>query len=220
MTGATPIPSAEARSLSAGLAAALTAAVGVTILALHAIKPEFEPTWRFLSEYAIGDSGWVMQGAFFLWAASCAALAAALWNEVGTLPGKIGVVMLGGVVVGLVGAGVFVMDPVTINPENATHSGRMHGLASMLGIPGLPIAAMLISASLVKTGKWAPHRKAVMLAAHTTWISLVLMMVYVIAVVPKAGGFTENTYAGLMNRLVVAAYLAWQWVVARRIRVD
>jgi hypothetical protein len=35
--------------------------------------------------------------------------------------------------------------------------------------------------------------------------------------VPRAGGFTNEVWAGWMNRLVVASYLAWQLIVARRI---
>ena len=48
------------------------------IALLHAIKPEFEPSWRFLSEYSIGRHGWVMMTAFFLWGISCFTLSVAL----------------------------------------------------------------------------------------------------------------------------------------------
>jgi hypothetical protein len=34
-------------------------------LARHFLKPEFDPSWRMVSEYAIGRWGWVMQLAFF-----------------------------------------------------------------------------------------------------------------------------------------------------------
>ena len=69
-------------AMAARVAAAGTMAVALIIVALHAIKPEFEPSWRFISEYAIGPYGWIMKLAFLIWAASCAALALALRREV------------------------------------------------------------------------------------------------------------------------------------------
>ncbi|HEU5050135.1 MAG TPA: hypothetical protein VFU00_07440, partial [Gemmatimonadales bacterium] len=58
---------------------------------------------------------------------------------------------------------------------------------------------------------------AVRLAAHATWISLALMIAYLAYAVPRAGGFNSSVYAGLMNRLVVLAYIIWQLMLARRL---
>ncbi len=197
------------------LAAAGTLSVALIVAALHAIKPEFEPSWRFISEYAIGRYGWIMQAAFFIWAASCAALALALNREVNTFRGKAGVAVLLIVAAALVAAGLFAQDPVTARPEELTTSGHIHAIASMIGVPGIPIAAMLISSSLWRANPaWTPHRAAIMWPAHATWISLVLMAAYLGWAVPRAGGFNMEVWAGWMNRLVVATYLAWQMVVA------
>lgn len=38
----------------------LTTLLFMLLLALlHIIKPEIEPTWRFISEYAFGKNGWL-----------------------------------------------------------------------------------------------------------------------------------------------------------------
>ncbi len=88
----------------------------------------------------------------------------------------------------------------------------------MIGIPGIPVAAMLISSSVWRTNSaWTPHRTVIMLAAHATWISLALMVGYLMWAVPRAGGFTTEVWAGWMNRLVVATYLAWQVTIASRV---
>ena len=63
------------------IAAAGAAAVALVIIGLHALRPEFEPSWRFISEYAIGRHAWIMKGGFLIWALSCAALALALWQK-------------------------------------------------------------------------------------------------------------------------------------------
>ena len=46
------------------LAFAGTATLVVLLAALHFIKPELDPSWHFISEYAIGDYGWMMVVAF------------------------------------------------------------------------------------------------------------------------------------------------------------
>jgi hypothetical protein len=53
--------------------------------------------------------------------------------------------------------------------------------------------------------------------AHLTWISLLLMALYMAWAVPRAGGFNADVWAGWMNRFVVATYLAWQSLIACRI---
>lgn len=129
-----------------------------------------------------------------------------------------GVAVLLIVAAALVFAGLFPQDPVTAKPDETTTSGAIHAIASMIGIPGVPVAAMLISSSLGRTNPaWAPHRSAIMWSANATWISLVLMAAYLMWAVPRAGGFNMEVWAGWMNRLVVAAYLAWQLVVAHRL---
>jgi hypothetical membrane protein len=193
-------------------------AVFLAILALHAIKPEYHPSWRFISEYAIGPWGWVMQLTFVVWAVSCATLAVAARPEVHNRRGRAGVVLLWVVAVALVVAGIFPQDPVTSQPSEATTAGMMHAIASSIGIPGIPIAAMLIISGL-KAGRRDSAALPVGLraSAHATWVSLLLMVLYLMWQVPRAGGFTAEVWAGWMNRLVVSTYLIWQLLLARHL---
>jgi hypothetical membrane protein len=200
---------ATALQVATGGAVALLAIVAL----MHVVKPEMEPSWRFVSEYAIGRMGWLMKLGFLAWAASCLALSHAVRPVMTNAKGRVGAWLLAIVSVALVIAGIFPQDPVTSTPDQATTAGMLHGVASMVGIPGIPIAAMLIS-----TGLPADRANgAVRLAAHGTWISLALMIGYLAYAVPRAGGFIPGVYAGWMNRLVVLAYLTWQLVLARRL---
>lgn len=205
-------------ALESRIAAAGTIAVALIIVALHLIKPELEPSWRFISEYAVGPHGWIMKLAFLFWAASCGALALALRREVKSWPGRAGLAVLLIVAAALVPAGLFAQDPITAKPDEFTTSGNIHAMASMIGIPGIPIAAMLISSSLSRTSPaWAPHRSFIMWTAHATWIGFALMGAYLMWAVPRAGGFNADVWAGWMNRLVVATYLTWQLAIAYRL---
>jgi hypothetical protein len=178
---------------------------------LHLVKPELDPSWRFISEYAIGPFGWLMTLGFLAWAASCLALSIAVRPLMTNARGRAGAWLLAVVAVALVVAGIFPQDPVTTAPGQGTTAGMLHAVASMVGIPGIPIAAVLISSGL------PAGRGAVRLAAHLTWISLALMIAYLAFAVPRAGGFNASVHAGLMNRLVVLTYIAWQLLLARRL---
>jgi hypothetical protein len=209
---------ARSSTVSAGaLAAGGGVAAGVLVAALHLLKPELDPSWRFISEYATGRHGWVMMLAFAIWAVSCASLAVALQPHLPSGRGRAGRLVLLVVAVALLVAGVFPQDLVTARPEDATAAGLLHALASMVGIPGLPIAAVLISTALAALPAWRPHRAAILASAVATWVSLATMIVYLTLRVPAAGGFNPEVWAGWMNRLVVATYLVWQVIVARRL---
>lgn len=167
------------------------------ILALHVVRPEFDPLRRFLSEYALGDLGWMMMVAFMVWALSVLLLAAALRGLMVTLIGRIGLAVLVIVSVSLVVAGLF--------PMSETEEGMMHGLAAMVGMPGLPLAALLVTYGLAKPrGAW------LLWSAHATWLSLAAMSAYINWAIAHYGGFTPELMAGWLNRLVVAADCAWQ----------
>jgi Protein of unknown function (DUF998) len=185
------------------------------VLLLHVIKPELEPSWRFVSEYSIGRYGWVMVTAFFAWGLSCLALFVSLREEVKTLGGRIGRRVLFAVGLAMFAAGLFDQDPVTAKPDELSTPGTMHGIAAMIGIPGLPLAAVLIGRSVTRHNRdWIGRRRLVMLTAYLTCLSLVAMAVYLAVAVPRAGGFRPGVHAGWMNRLVVFTYCVWQIAVS------
>lgn len=114
-------------------------------------------------------------------------------------------------------AGIFAMDPITASKDALTTHGNLHALASMIGIPGLPMAAVLISRSLASDQSWSFARRSLLWAAHLTWISLVLMFAVLGVLLPQNDGkFGPDVLIGWPNRLVVVAYSGWLIVVAWR----
>ena len=49
----------------AGAAAAL-----LSLALLHVVSPEFDPSWRMISEYATGKFGWLLSFMFAAWGIS------------------------------------------------------------------------------------------------------------------------------------------------------
>lgn len=72
-------------------------AVGTILLlaGLHVASPEFDPSWRMISEYAFGHYGWVLSLMFLCWGTSSWALAVGIWSQVRTKSGKVGLVVSG-----------------------------------------------------------------------------------------------------------------------------
>jgi hypothetical protein len=87
-------PVAEVSSTAARLSFAGAATFVVLLAALHFIKPELDPSWHFISEYAIGDYGWIMVLAFLSLALSYVSLFVAIHWQLWTITGRIGLALL------------------------------------------------------------------------------------------------------------------------------
>lgn len=59
------------------------------LAALHVLSPEFSPSWRMISEYALGHYGWMLSLMFLCSGVSCWALAVAIHSEIRTNSGKL-----------------------------------------------------------------------------------------------------------------------------------
>jgi Protein of unknown function (DUF998) len=211
-------PMTEISLPTARLAIATSVAVLLLLAILHMLSPEFDPSWRMVSEYANGQYGWVLSLMFVAWAVSSWILAFMLWSQVSTTAGKFGLVFLI-----LAGVGEAMASVFDIN-----HS--LHGLAGLIGIGSLPIAAMLISVSLGRTQEWSAAKKALLWTANLTWISVVLLIATFIILIftfTQAGGdMTAQppttlppgviALVGWANRFLIIVYCAWVITVARQ----
>ena len=188
------------------------------LLALHFASPEFQPSWRMISEYALGKYKVLITAFFLLWGLSSILTGILLWNELTSAWAMIGLVLLFISAVGEIMGGLF----------DLKH--KLHGLAFLLGVPALPIAALLISYHLVNAAGWSDHKSSILFWAHSTWISLVLMgaaMGVMMAGFKKAGLAMEQNgpvpekvpegviaLAGYTNRLLVFCYIVWLLVIS------
>ena len=120
------------KDLTARLVITTSITTLLLLVALHILSPGFAPSWRMVSEYANGAYGWVLSLMFIFWALSSWMLAVTIWSEVVTTAGKVGLYFLVASGVGEAMAAVF----------DINHN--LHGLAGLIGIGSLPIAAMLI----------------------------------------------------------------------------
>ena len=87
-----PIP--DKAALLARVAASAAVAFVLILAAQHLLEPEFDPSWRFISEYQLGRWGWLMTCAFYSLMVSAGALLLSLASQIRTVGGYIGLILL------------------------------------------------------------------------------------------------------------------------------
>ena len=200
-----------------------TIAIGVIsilcLLTLHFTSPEFKPNFRMVSEYALGKHKWLLTMFFLCWGLCSISSGFMLWNVVTTGWAKFGVVLLFVTGIGAIMGGLF----------DVQH--KLHGLAFGIGLPFLPIGALLISYHLIQKTAWQNHSTLLLLSGHAIWISLILMAVAMvllfsslkangIAIGPDAAPMSELPKGviginGWANRLLVLCYIAYPILIAK-----
>lgn len=155
----TPISAISPMAVKLALAGSIAFVALVT--SLHFIKPEVYPSWQMVSEYEIGDFGWLMQLAFLSLAFGCVSLFTAVRSQIKTTGGKVGLALPLVTAVGLTLAALGTTDPITATKDEMTFHGKVHGFGALLGIPPFPIAATLIALSLSCKQAWASAKRPV-----------------------------------------------------------
>jgi Protein of unknown function (DUF998) len=216
ITRETPKIEVIAARLSIGAAATTL----LLLASLHVLSPAFDPSFRMVSEYALGHYGWVLSLLFLAWGVSAWALAVALWLQVNTRAGKVGLWLL--VIAGLGEAMASVFD--------ITHDTG-HSIAGVLGMGGFPIAAVLLSVSLGRLPTWHGAKSLLLWLAHLNWISVVLLVatlvLMTVQVAQAYGGHLPQQApahlpAGVLgldgwaDRLIVLSSCLWVGVAAQQ----
>ena len=189
------------------------------LLTLHFTSPEFKPNFRMVSEYALGKHKWLLTMFFLCWGLCSISSGFMLWNVVTTGWAKFGVVLLFVTGIGAIMGGLF----------DVQH--KLHGLAFGIGLPFLPIGALLISYHLIQKTAWQNHSTLLLLSGHAILISLILMAVAMVLLFSslKANGIAFGPDAapmselpkgviginGWANRLLVLCYIAYPILIAK-----
>lgn len=201
------------RRPAAHLALILTAAFPILVTALHLLEPDLDPSWRLISEYALGPFGWVMALAFLCLAGGCLALVMATRSSTPTIAGHVGQTLLVIVGLGLTMAAIFTTDPITTT--TATPSGNLHNAAAALVILGFPVAASLISRALKRQPAWASARRRLSWLTLLTWGGLIAFLGSAVVTMASAGTLGPDALVGWPNRFMMITYALWLLVVAR-----
>lgn len=184
-----------------------------TLSALHFLKPELDPSWRMVSEYAIGEHGWLMKLAFLSMAISCTGLVVALWTHLATTAGRVGLAMLIATAAGSILAAVFTTDPLNTPAAQRTLGGRLHEFAAMLDL--IPYAAVLIGWGLARRNPaWIGLRRMLVGAAVMVLGATASFVIAIAVYLPADGTFGPDVTIGWPNRIMFVTHVAWLMLLA------
>ena len=171
----------------------ICAAYYVTIgIALHVLEPEYDPRFRFMSDYAWGAYGWLMTTTFFVLGLAAFTVAAGLRDVHHSLWGArtgFGVLAVGVPFVCL--AGVFKGFP-------------LHDAASAVALPSFTMAVLLLSWSFRQAPRWQAIYRATLLIALGMLAALLSFLAHV-------------GLPGLQQRAFLFLFLLWLSVVVHRL---
>jgi Protein of unknown function (DUF998) len=195
-----------------------TVATLLLLVSLHVLSPEFSPSWRMVSEYAFGHYAWVLSLMFVCWAVSSWALAIAIWGQVHTNAGHVGLWVLM-----IAGAGEAMASVFDVTHEIG------HGIAGLLGVIGFPIAAVSLSVALGRNETWCAPRRALLWIANLSWTNVVLLVatltIMILQMTRASGGHLPQhaprslppgvlALDGWADRLIVLCNCAWVFLAA------
>jgi hypothetical protein len=169
------------------------------VVLLHFVENEFEPASRFMSEYVLGDRGWLMNVAFMVLGGAFLALAHGLRR--GLSPGRrvtasVRLMYIIGITTVL--TGFFNSDSIADAEANRmSWHGTIHDLLGFVSFLCLVVATFFLHGVFARDAQWrrfAPH--ALMFA-----IAMLAMFVLVLA--------APTDSVGVVQRVFVAVDLLW-----------
>jgi hypothetical membrane protein len=163
----------------------------IAIAALHFLEPEFDPRFRFMSEYALSAHGWLMTTTFFVLGLATLTVAAALGDvHQASWAARIGFGLLAVAALFVCLAGVF-------------KDSLPHLLASVVVFPSVVMAVLLSSWSFRRPAGWRTIYRP------TMFITLGLLAAFV-SMVADVG------MPGLQQRAFLLLFLLWLSIVIHR----
>ena len=161
----------------------------IVAAALHFLEPEYDPRYRFMSEYAWSAHGWLMATTFFVLALALLTVALALRSLYGpSRSARVGFGVLVVAAAGICVAGVFRGFP-------------LHDVGSAIGLPSVVTATLLLSWSFRRAPGWRPLFLITLLIALGMFTALLSMVI-------------DVGMPGLQQRIFLSLVLLWLTVVA------
>ncbi len=163
----------------------------IVVIALHVLEPEFDPRFRFMSEYALGDYGWLMTTTFFVLGLAAFVAAAGLRQvHQSSRSARLGV--------GLLAVGAPFIWLAGIFKDSIPHL-----LAGVVAFPSMVMAVLLLSWTFRRATEWQSIYRP------TLFIGLGMLAMF-LAMVADVG------MPGLQQRVFIFGFLTWLSIVVHK----
>lgn len=164
----------------------------IVLTALHVLEPEFDPRYRFMSEYVWGAYGWLMTTTFFVLCLAALAVAAGLRDVHQSSRSA------------RLGFGLLVVGAVFVCLAGVFKDFLPHLIAGSVAIPSIIMAVQLLSWSFRLAAGWQTiHRVTLLIALG---MLAAFLSIYIHFGMP-----------GLLQRAFLFLFLLWLSIVAHRL---
>ena len=184
--------------------------------ALIFVRPDLDPSWHSVSEWAEGPHGWVMSSTFLVCSISYFALFLLLRTQVRGRMGTTGLAILLVCAAGVAGAGLFTTDPMPFRPPLSVR-GTLHLVCGTAQLVLFPLAALLISPGLSRAqGGWEKATKLLLWTAGLPLFGFICFAVYTVLFVVPMGphAYGPGVNIGWPPRFAFFTYTLWTLIVA------
>jgi hypothetical protein len=173
------------------------------IALLHVLRTDYDPGYRYLSEYVVGPYGALMTSTFFDLGIGSLALFLGVWQSVSSkvrfLPGLL-LWLTWACAVSL--AGIY---PGDLQGSPQTRIGQIHNLSGMIAFASASLALPLLSLPLRWEQRW-----------RSVWLSALGLSLGAVTCFFAMDWLAEFRLAGLAQRMFLGMTLAWMFILARK----
>jgi hypothetical protein len=183
----------------------------ITFLIEGVTRADYNPLRHPVSSLALGEFGWIQSANFIVAGLLMLAFSLGLWLTLRTQRDSIwGPLLVAIWGIGLLGAGIFITDPVSGYPLGTpdliltpTTSGALHDQLSLLGFGALTAACFVFGYRFTKMGErgWA-------------FYSVMTAILFPIGIVLASAAFSQNAslvvFGGLIQRITIT--VGWTWL--------
>jgi Protein of unknown function (DUF998) len=172
----------------------------VLVVLLHVLEPEFDPSWRMLSEYSLGRYGVLMRVAFLALGSSAIAIAVALSQPAWPLSLPLGLLGVSPLATAFIDT-----DPITTPRSEASRHGLVHSVLGMVFIVAFPLCA-----SLAGVGAAGDTSVGLVSAVGSLlpWVGLATFIAS-FRQASSDGSLGPEVRIGWPNRAMALSYLIW-----------
>lgn len=164
----------------------------IVVSALHVLEPEFDPRYRFMSEYVWGAYGWLMTTTFFVLGLGAFTVAAGLRREHQSSWSA------------RLGCGLLAVGALFVCLAGVFKDFLPHFAAGAVAIPSIILAVLLLSWSFRRAAEWHAIHRATLLIALGMLVSFGAINTHV-------------GMPGLLQRAFLLLFLVWLSIVAHRL---
>lgn len=169
----------------------------LALLLMHVVRPDYTVIDHMISDYAVGQSGWIMTTAFLSLSFGCLALSIGLLRDgPKSWLGRIGASLLMIAFVGLIVTAIF---PTDLETAPSTRTGDIHTMSFLVNVLSIFVSTLCLAFSYGGSPDWCRRRTPALIFAGLLAIAFVAQFLTLHRGAPY----------GITNRLFVAVLMAW-----------